>query len=522
MHPSDDVVDRSAEEGVRVVGLGLLADADDAARRLHEGTDPDALHDFRVGLRRARTALRAFRPWLGERPPRKLEKKLKRLAKATNAQRDAEVQIEWLESKRELLAPNRRGAGLEYLVDWIRTHADGIDAQELVARYRRASQKLARALGTYTRRVEPDPSGQVAFGATMAALLRDQLEVLRQRLDAIQDALDEKATHSARIAAKRLRYLMEPLRGNRHADTREAVKHLKQLQDVLGDLHDAHVLAHEIEDALASAEAERARRLHAAVYGPRDGSATIRAASSGGPRRGLLTILELVRERRDALFADLDRSWRHDRLDLLGAEVHALESALEARAGGKLERERKYLLAAVPPQALESPTVDIDQGWLPGTQLRERIRRVADADGERFWRGLKQGSGEARIEAEEETTGEVFAVLWPLTEGRRVSKRRRKVPDDAGLVWEIDEFTDRELVLAEVELPAGTAGVALPEWLRPLVQREVTDDPAFRNENLAAAHPPPGHHEEPPSHDGGAGDVSSSPPPAGGDVTSPG
>jgi len=27
MHPSDDVVDRSAEEGVRVVGLGLLADA---------------------------------------------------------------------------------------------------------------------------------------------------------------------------------------------------------------------------------------------------------------------------------------------------------------------------------------------------------------------------------------------------------------------------------------------------------------------------------------------------------------
>jgi CHAD domain-containing protein/CYTH domain-containing protein len=490
MHLSDDVIDRSSEEAVRVFALALLADADAAARRLEGSGDPEALHDFRVGLRRARTALRAFRPWLEDGPGRKLEKKLKKYAKATNAQRDAEVQLAWLDTKRDLLAPRRQIIGLEYLEDWIRRHAEPPDPGQLVARYRKTSEKLTRRLGTYLGRVEPgDGSGNVGFGATLAALIGKQLDVVRDGVDAVKDALDQAGVHRARIEGKRLRYLLEPLRGNRHADARPAVKDLKRLQDVLGELHDTHVLAQEIEEALVDAEGERARRLHAAVYRGPEGNGVRRDPSSASPRPGLVAILRLVRERRDALFADLQREWQAGRLDALVAEVRALEAALEARAGGKLERERKYLLAAVPPRAQEAIPLEIDQGWLPGARLRERIRRVGDPGGERFWRGLKQGSGRARLDAEEETTREVFEALWPLTEGRRVSKRRRQVAE-GGLVWEIDEFTDRPLVVAQVELPAGSPSVALPDWLRPLVQREVTDDPAYRNESLAMAHPP--------------------------------
>jgi CYTH domain-containing protein len=102
---------------------------------------------------------------------------------------------------------------------------------------------------------------------------------------------------------------------------------------------------------------------------------------------------------------------------------------------------------------------------------------------------VKRGAGGIRLEAEEETTREVFDALWPLTEGRRVSKRRRRVRE-GGRVWELDAFTDRELVLAEVELPARAAEVAVPEWLRPYVLRDVTGDPAYLNENLAAARAP--------------------------------
>jgi len=74
--------------------------------------------------------------------------------------------------------------------------------------------------------------------------------------------------------------------------------------------------------------------------------------------------------------------------------------------------------------------------------------------------------------------------MWPLTEGKRVTKRRHKIAD-GGLVWEIDAFTDRELVLAEVELPSPNTEAKLPEWLAPYVVREVTEESEYVNINLA-------------------------------------
>ena len=54
--------------------------------------------------------------------------------------------------------------------------------------------------------------------------------------------------------------------------------------------------------------------------------------------------------------------------------------------------------------------------------------------------------------------------MWPLTLGRRLRKRRHAVPE-GGLTWEIDQFLDRDLVLAEVELPSAETPVTVPKWL---------------------------------------------------------
>jgi adenylate cyclase len=56
---------------------------------------------------------------------------------------------------------------------------------------------------------------------------------------------------------------------------------------------------------------------------------------------------------------------------------------------------------------------------------------------------------------------------------------------EGSLVWEIDVFSDRDLVLAEIELPADDTAVNLPPWLAPHVVREVTDEAAYVNLNLA-------------------------------------
>lgn len=486
MRIDERAVDLSAEEGARVVALGLLSEAGQAAERLAASADDEALHDFRVALRRVRSALRAFRPWLEDSVQPRHEKRLRRIARSTNEARDAEVQLAWLRTKRAALASERQRVGLDLLVERFEARTrGGPDPARVADRYRRAAEKLQRRLRTYERKVEASGAAGTSFGGVLATLVGDQVQALCERMGAIRGPSDQEAVHRARIEGKRLRYLLEPLRGHRHADASESIEHLKRLQNVLGDLHDAHVLAGELRGALVDAAAERARQLHASIFSEGASDAVLRDQVRASPRAGLLSLARLVRERRDALHADLEREWRAGGMDALSAEVRAIAASLEARAGGKLERERKYLLAGLPPRAAEAEVVDIAQGWLPGARLRERIRRVRGPEGERYWRALKQGAGLARLEAEEETTREVFETLWPLTEGRRVAKQRHRV-QDGSLTWEIDEFTDRDLVLAEVELPARATDVALPDWLRPLVVREVTDDPAFLNENLAA------------------------------------
>lgn len=149
-----------------------------------------------------------------------------------------------------------------------------------------------------------------------------------------------------------------------------------------------------------------------------------------------------------------------------------------------IEIERKYLLRALPPAAAGARSVLIDQGYVPGETVRERVRRVSEGGDERYVRTVKLGRGIARQEFEEETTRGIFEALWSVTSGRRLQKRRYFVPD-GDLTWEIDAFTDRELFLAELEIPSEDHPVTIPEWLAPYVVREVTHERAYGNYSLA-------------------------------------
>ena len=342
MSTADEVIDRPPEEGARVVALALLSEARAAADRMARGSDDEALHDFRVALRRLRSALRAYRPWLEADVSRKMERKLKRLARATNASRDAEVQLAWVRSRRDAVAGPRQQVGLDFAIARLEAaRRDAKDPARLAARLHRQSEKLARRLGAPGRRVKTTPRSSATFGGVLAALAGDQLVALRQRLDTIAGPLDERTIHEARIQGKRLRYLLEPLRGNRHADARPAVRRLKRLQDLLGELHDGHVLAHELADAQVRAASRRARQRPTAVHERGAPGGEPPGEPRGSPRPGLLALTRLLRERRGALFADLQRDWRAGGFERLAREVGAVAAALEARAVGRRSRSQR-------------------------------------------------------------------------------------------------------------------------------------------------------------------------------------
>ena len=154
-------------------------------------------------------------------------------------------------------------------------------------------------------------------------------------------------------------------------------------------------------------------------------------------------------------------------------------------AANDREIERKYLLGALPERVRSAESVEVDQGYLPGTRINERIRRMRSPERTRFFRTIKIGSGLERFELEEETTEEFFNTVWPLTRGARIFKRRYFVPEE-NVVWEIDEFLDRPgLWLAEVELESVDQRVKIPKWLESVVEREVTDERAYTNYALA-------------------------------------
>lgn len=93
--------------------------------------------------------------------------------------------------------------------------------------------------------------------------------IVRVRLDELRgfaaDALvpDASSTqHGMRIAAKRLRYLLELFSPCLDEEAEEARRAAKRLQTVLGDLHDCDLMLSKVEHVSSVAAILRERRAH--------------------------------------------------------------------------------------------------------------------------------------------------------------------------------------------------------------------------------------------------------------------
>jgi CHAD domain-containing protein len=322
---------RPPEEGARLIALSYLDQAAAARSRLKDESDAEALHDFRVALRRLRSGLRAYRGLLKGSVPKKLAKRLKRLAGATGPGRDAEVQLEWLRARGSKLGSQQRQGHTWMLarLNGRMREAYGDLQAEIERDFPDVDGDLRRHLSVYRTKVFLDPeSPPPTLGAVTARILRDQVAELESHLAKVRHADDVEEAHRSRISAKRIRYLLEPFAEELPENGAAVVKRFKALQDLLGDLHDSHGMEQELAEAVEEAAAERARRLLELSLSEAPDSARLRTERRRSRESGLIALARQNRDRRDRLFATVEAGWLNGAAAGFLQEVAALEEKL--------------------------------------------------------------------------------------------------------------------------------------------------------------------------------------------------
>ena len=290
-----NLLDRSAQESSRLLALAFLHEIEGAVARLADPQDAEALHDFRVGLRRLRSCIRAYRVPLKGSKTKQLEQRLRELTEGTNAGRDMEVHLAWLRKQGEQLGPEDT-QGLSWLIGRLegrKYETLGSATTGVGRRFIKTAAKFRPRLATLRIEVGADHPEKPSFGRVTGELVQQQVTRLAGDLERVHQAADIEEVHRARIGIKRLRYLLEPV-ARRVSGGRGLIARLKEAQDLLGTLHDVHLLSEEIASSIA-----------VFAGSPPD--------QVSGPQRGLRTLERIASEEAAATFQAFEALWGGDR-----------------------------------------------------------------------------------------------------------------------------------------------------------------------------------------------------------------
>jgi len=228
--------------------LELASLVKQAAVRVRERSDDEAVHDLRVALRRLRTLLRPARRVYGAKRARAAAEDLRRFAEATSALRDEEVLRETLDALD--LPPDLEQAFAAWKAR--RTHQEQARRAEVVALLRASS--LDAALARLTLILRPEKARHRSVSKLARRAIKEAARAVRRRVSS--DPGDAGAMHALRIRYKRLRYIAELFAPILGPSAEEIARIGARMQRRLGHLHD-------LDGAMA--RINRARRLHPRV-----------------------------------------------------------------------------------------------------------------------------------------------------------------------------------------------------------------------------------------------------------------
>lgn len=233
---------RTQREALAIIGRNVAEHWFGNETGVRDAADTEFVHQMRVAQRRLRTAMRLFKGWADEAWADRIEPDLKWLGKLLGNARDRDV---FVDSTLPALANADTDAAR-----WAATR-EAADVQRLAARAKvqeaMASRRYANLALAWLEWQTALLSREAPPNAARQSLAKHAKKRIRKPYRRLVETpklttIDEKARHSVRIEAKRLRYALEFLESIVSRKTRvEVAKTLSRIQSVLGDGNDAAV-----------------------------------------------------------------------------------------------------------------------------------------------------------------------------------------------------------------------------------------------------------------------------------------
>jgi CHAD domain-containing protein len=234
-----------SDEAVKIVLRFLLQVMRANEENLEKDLDTEFLHDYRVALRRTRSALSQMKRVFPGEITRRFRKELSSVGKVSNPLRDLDVYLLNEDACREMLPASLRD-DIDPLFDYLREKRSRV-FREVIRRgksrtFRKLFQEWEEFLQEPGTDVPTAPDAALPIREVAQRRIRKKYErILREGTRVLDDPKGE-GLHLLRIECKELRYLLEFFsRLFPRRNIRVLIEQLKKLQDLLGSYNDLRV-----------------------------------------------------------------------------------------------------------------------------------------------------------------------------------------------------------------------------------------------------------------------------------------
>lgn len=203
--------------------------------------DTEFLHDFRVAIRRSRSAISQLKDVFTPEITLQLKEKYAYIGKFTNELRDFDVYL-LHEEEYKAMVPDNLQQGIDYLFDYFAQQRKcafkNVTSELRTEKYKNTKREINELLKMKSDEIR-SLNGELPIGVLAQQRIFNSFKRIAKRGTKILKTHEDEKMHELRIDCKKLRYLLEffisifP-----ESDVKILIKQLKKLQDVLGRFND--------------------------------------------------------------------------------------------------------------------------------------------------------------------------------------------------------------------------------------------------------------------------------------------